>query len=255
MAQLNGRTATAEQLAAVAVANYGHFTTLRVTEGRTRGLDAHLERLADGNRRVFGTRLDGALVRECLRRAVPGRGTVVARVSLVGAPTVREPDVLVTLRAAPEPGRPMRLRTVHTERALPDLKHVGTFAQHYHARAAREAGFDDALFVTSGGHVAETSVGTVGLLDAGGGVVWPQGPALTGTTGQLLTRALRRRAVPVTHRPVPLAEVGRFTAAFVCNAVTLLRPVTGIDDLVLPGHSDALAPLREAYEAIPEHPL
>ncbi|NEE18545.1 branched-chain amino acid aminotransferase, partial [Streptomyces sp. SID7499] len=43
--QVNGRTATTDDLAPLAFAGHAHFTALQVTGGRVRGLDLHLERL------------------------------------------------------------------------------------------------------------------------------------------------------------------------------------------------------------------
>lgn len=264
-AQLNGRPATADQLAAAAVGGYGHFTTLRVTDRRARGLDEHLDRLADGNRRVFGTELDRAFVRDCLRRAVPADGTVIARITLVGSPSTRTPDVLVTSREAADAPTPVRLRTVRADRAIPTLKHVGTFAQHFHARAARQAGFDDALFVTDEGHVSETSVCNVGFVERARGsdiedsdgiaVVWPQAPMLVGVTQTLLARGLERLGVPVRHRRVPLHELEKFHATFVCNAGSLLRPVSAVDDVAFTAEPGSLSLLWQAYEMNPAEPI
>lgn len=271
-AQLNGRPATADQLAAAAVGGYGHFTTLRVTDRRARGLDEHLDRLADGNRRVFDAELDHAFVRACLRRATPAEGTVIARVTSVGPPSTCSPDVLVTVREAANAPTPVRLRTVRADRAIPTIKHVGTFAQHFHARSARNAGYDDALFVTADGYVSETSVCNVGFIEharnrIGGAdgdsgtvgeditVVWPRAPMLTGVTQTLLTRGLERLGVAVEHRRIPLSELGMFRAAFVCNAGSLLRPVTAVDDVTFPVDPESLALLWRAYETNPAEPI
>ena len=45
--RLDGTPATADDLSALALYNYGHFTALRVEHGRVRGLALHLRRLAD----------------------------------------------------------------------------------------------------------------------------------------------------------------------------------------------------------------
>lgn len=253
-AQLNGRPATVEHLAS-AVGGYGHFTTLRVTDGTARGLADHLARLADAHRRVFDADLDTGFVRECLRRAVPARGTVIARITLVGSPFADTADVLVTLREAGGTPAAVRLRTVRALRAMPEIKHTGTFAQHFHARAARRAGFDDALFVTGDGHIGETSVCTIGFLGPEGTVVWPDAPVLPGVTQQLLTRGLAGLGVRVEQRPVPVADVGTFRAAFVANAGSLLRPVSAVDHVALPLDDEWMSLLRRAYDTNPPEPV
>lgn len=69
MAELNGRPVGADELQALALTNYGHFTSMRVEDGRVRGLALHLERLARDCRAVFGAELDTGRVRELARRA------------------------------------------------------------------------------------------------------------------------------------------------------------------------------------------
>ncbi|WP_232212926.1 aminotransferase class IV [Saccharomonospora saliphila] len=255
-AYLNGEPATAERLAAAAVAGYGHFTTMRVADGRVRGLGSHLDRLTHGNRVVFDADLDTGFVRECLRRAVPGSGDVVARVTVVGSPVAvpAEPDVLVTVRESAPAETPVRLRSTRYERPLPEVKHVGTFAQHLHARRARQAGHDDALFVTGDGLVTETSVRTIGFVEHGT-VVWPRGPLLAGVTQHVLDEGLRRAGVPTTHRAVTLDEVPGCDAAFVCNAGEPVRPVAAVDGTPLPDAGSWTETLRRAYASIPSDPL
>src|SRR3546814_7565563 len=59
----------------------------------------------------------------------------------------------------------MRAASFVHERALPHIKHVGTFAQFHLARQARGRGFDDVLFVGSDGRVSEGTVWNVGFWD------------------------------------------------------------------------------------------
>lgn len=60
MMELDGRSVTADELARLALYNYGHFTTMRVDAGRVRGLSLHLRRLVNGRRTVFDAELDPA---------------------------------------------------------------------------------------------------------------------------------------------------------------------------------------------------
>src|SRR3546814_9514949 len=57
-------------------------------------------------------------------------------------------DVIVALTPPREPSpEPMRAASFVHERALPHIKHVGTFSQFHLARQARCRGFHDVLFV------------------------------------------------------------------------------------------------------------
>lgn len=253
--EVNGAAATAEQLASPAVVNYGHFTSMQVRDGRVRGLAAHLDRLTEGTRLLFGSTLDTELVREYLRRAVTGRGAVTARVTVVSlavpagtADGPVEPDVLVAVRPPSEPEGPrVRVRSVRYERVLPEVKHVGTFGLLHHLREARAAGFDDALFTTHDGLVSEASIWNVGFFD-GDSVVWPQAPMLGGTTQLLLERGLSRLGIPSLVRPVPLAEARTLPSAFLCNSGSPARAVASIDAAELTVDPGLVALLTEAYE-------
>lgn len=59
----NGVQANVTQLAALALVNYGHFTTLQVRGAAVRGLKLHLCRLDRATQRLFGSRLDIAALR------------------------------------------------------------------------------------------------------------------------------------------------------------------------------------------------
>ncbi|MBK1788097.1 aminotransferase class IV [Prauserella cavernicola] len=254
---VNGEPGTAEQLAVPAVVNYGHFTSLQVRDGHTRDLDAHLRRLAEGTRELFGSDLDTGLVREYLRQAVTGAGDVTARITLFslsapsGADSPVPPDVLVTLRPPSSAlDTPVRLRSVRYERVLPEVKHVGTFGLLHHLRAAKRAGYDDALFVTAEGIVSEASVWNAGFFD-GETVVWPQAPQLSGTMRLLLDRGLAELGVPTVTRPLSLAEATAQRSAFLCNSGNPGLPVASVDDVELTVDAELTTLLRRACERTP----
>src|SRR5260221_12522974 len=70
--EIDGRDATADQLRAVALDAYGHFTAMQVRDRRARGLGLHLARLDAANRDLFGAGLDPALIRDRIRHALGG---------------------------------------------------------------------------------------------------------------------------------------------------------------------------------------
>ena len=183
--QLNGRPAGVDDLRALALVNYGHFTSLQVRDRAVQGIGLHQQRLAAATRELFGTGLDFATVREQMRKAVIDtpdctlRATVFSRNFDYRNPAGDfAPDVLVSL-SPPSPSRthPLRVKSFPFLRPLPQIKHVGTFPLFHHRRLALEAGFDDALFVTPVDEISEGSVWNVGFwMD--GQVLWPEAPAL-----------------------------------------------------------------------------
>ncbi|WFB10804.1 aminotransferase class IV [Streptomyces sp. LX-29] len=259
MAELNGRPADADALRALGLTNYGHFTTMRVEDGRVRGLELHLERLARDCRTVFGVELDLERVRDYAHRAVAGRGgALVVRVTVfdpdldLGRPAApASPQVLVTHRpAAAWPLPPLRARTVPYVRDTPRVKHVGLFGALYARRTAQLAGFDDALFTGEGELVSEGGTWNAGFVDADGTVVWPDAEVLPGVTQALLQRAGDHRTAPITA-----AEARGMAAAFATNTAFGVRAVSGIDDASLPPDHPVLAALRARYLAHPGEPL
>lgn len=263
-AWIDGRPASAEALRALALVNYGHFTTLQVRAGAAQGLDLHLRRLCEATRELFGHDFDVESLRAQLRRALEASGTadctLRATVFAPGFDPLRgggegvEPQLLVSVSAplAP-PGDPLRVRSIHYLRAAPHIKHLGTFALFHHRRLAVAEGYDDALFVDVRGAVLEGSVWNLGFLD-GDGVVWPQGPALRGITERLLQDGLAAAGVAQETRVVTMDELAGFRAAFACNARGV-RAIGGIDAVDYPVAPDiarlpADALSRQPWQAI-----
>lgn len=252
--ELDGRRVTAEELAALALYNYGHFTTMRVDGGRVRGLSLHLRRLVGDCRTVFDADLDPDAVRRLVRRAC-GDGSTMVRVTVfapeldLGRPArAVEPHVLVTTRPVQDHDLPpLRLRAARHERDEPGVKHVGLFAAIRQRRIAQRSGFDDVLFVDRHGNVSEGATWNIGFFD-GERLVWPAAEYLPGVTMALL-RSLGRAE---STRAVDLASASAMPAAFVTNAAVGVRPVGQIDEITYAGD---VRELREAYLAIPGEDL
>lgn len=222
-----GRPATAELLAAPALVNYGHFSTMQVRGGAVRGFDLHLQRLDQATRILFGSELPAARVRAELRAALEafGSGDASLRASVFApdfdlrhAGAACAPQLLVSLAAPAQPdAAPLRVRSVVFQRELPQIKHAGTFALFHQRRLALQAGFDDALFVDAQGLIGEGSVWNIGFWD-GQGVVWPQAPALRGTQERLLQAGLEALGVAQQVRPLRLDALDGLSGGFACNS-------------------------------------
>lgn len=262
-AELNGRPVEPAEWRALALTNYGHFTTMHVEGGGVRGLDRHLERLNGATAELFGTSLDLAAVRDRMRRIVAGEDTCALRVTVFSRAFQRErpiepsaPDVLVTIAPARSPDRrPLRLRSFTHQRALPHIKHVGTFDLHHHRRLAQSAGFDDALFVGADDAVSEASIWNVGFVDAAGGIVWPNAPALQGVSMQLLQSELENRGDATSSRRVARSDLRHYRSAFVTNSSCPVRPIAAIDDVAFDCGGDVWPMLEKRYAAHPLQPI
>ena len=248
--EINGGPATSDQLAFPAVVNYGHFTAMQVRNGAVRGLGLHLTRLDLATRELFGTSLDGELVRAHIRHALgAGSPDASVRVSVFQPDPGGPPSIMVVVRPAEDPpAGPQRLTAVEYQRPVAHIKHTGTFGQTFHGRAARRAGFDDALLTGAGGVIAEGAITNVGFFD-GSDVIWPDAPSLVGITMQLITTALAGRAVPSRHDTVRVADLPSFRSAFVTNSLGV-APLGQVDDQVLPADPVFIRGVADAYESV-----
>lgn len=262
MMQLDGEPVSIKDLGALALVNYGHFTSMLVDDSRVKGLDLHLARLAQDSRTLFDVELNVDKVRTLARRVAREMAApAVVRVTVfdpnlgLGHPACEaRPRVLVSVR--PVGGHvvvpPMTLQAVRYRRDLPEVKHIGLFGTLYQRRLAQQAGFDDALFVDSDGSVSEGPTWNIGFL-VDGQVVWPDAPCLPGVTMRLLNRALERAGIPVRREPV---AIGRsMQGAFITNAGVGLREVKSIDGSEFGDTALFVDRLREEYDSIEWQPL
>lgn len=260
---LNGSPATADDLRALALANFGHFTSMQVRDGGVQGRALHRQRLEEATLALFGTALDGdnalRLAAQAMERA--GLRDASVRITMFSAgfdyrdpARVVRPDVLVTLSPAASVDKPaLRVKSYPFVRPLPQYKHVGTFPLFHYRRQALADGYDDALFVDPAGQVVEGSIWNLGLWD-GQSVVWPEGPALRGTAERLLQAGLEQRGIRQRSAPIGLADLDVFQAAFACNA-SGLQPVVGIDAVAWGADTALMATLKGALDAVPWEPL
>lgn len=243
------------QLEALALTNYGHFTSMRVDERRVRGLSHHLERLSRDCRRVFDTDLDLDQVRHLLRHALADTPrSIVIRVTVFD-PTLElghpgadaEPRLLVTTRPTTQAPFPaLRLQSTTYRRELPDVKHVGLFGSLRHRRIAQRNGFDDALFTDAEGHICEAATSNIGFID-GDRIVWPHADRLAGVTMRLVSESRDGR---VATAPVTLGQSADVDAVFTTNAATGIRSVSAVNGMQWPADHPVLDILRARYAGI-----
>ncbi|MFD9792153.1 aminotransferase class IV [Streptomyces sp. NPDC059070] len=250
-AEIDGRPADAENLRVPALTGgYGHFTAMQVRGGAVRGLALHLARLDTATRELFGPGLDGERVRALVRGALAGAGRRDAAVRVYVYGPAERPTVMVTVRPpidlSPEP---QSLLSVPYERPAAHLKHLGGFGQAYFRRIAESKGFSEALLTGPGGEIAEGAVTNIAFWD-GSSVVWPDRPALLGTTMALLEAALPAHGTASVRRPVSLGGLGAYSAAFVTNSQGI-APVARIDGTAFAVDSELMGTLWRCFARIP----
>lgn len=247
--EIEGRPPSLEALWSTTLA-FGHFTSMQVRGGRTRGLELHLRRLETANQELFGARLDRDRVRELVRHALADSADASVRVYVFESRD--EPVTMVTVREPAELETPQRLRSAAYQRPDAHLKHLAT-EQGYHSRFARRDGFDDALLTAGDGRISESTTANVAFFDDDG-VVWPDGRFLHGITMQLLERALPEAGVPSRRAPVRLADLPSFRGALVTNARGVAL-VSEIDSLRLATDPARVQAVADVYASLPWDPL
>jgi branched-subunit amino acid aminotransferase/4-amino-4-deoxychorismate lyase len=234
---VDGFPAAEADLRHQALVNYGAYTSFRIESGGVRGLDLHLARLESAAVELFGQAVGHGRLRALMRSALGPRQEAWLRVSLFSDalsnrdPTAEDaPRVMIGVFDPPSAlAGAVRLQLQTYEREAPHLKHVATFGLLRARRAAKAAGFDDALFMSRDGRVSEGSLWNIGFL-SGDTIVWPEAPMLAGVTQTLVSEGLRAHGIAQTTRPVTVADLSHFTAAFLCNSATPAASIVGIGD-------------------------
>lgn len=251
---VDGEYPAVELLARRVTVNYGHFTSMQVRGHGVKGLDLHLARLRSASNQLHDSELDVQRVRGYLKAALAGTENASARVDVFPGAAEVDEHVMVTIsEPEPVPPGPLTLKPVAYQRPVAHIKHAGGFAQIFHQRQARKAGFDDALLVADNGEVSETAIANLGFI-RGGEIIWPAADVLHGITWQLVDRILADRGTTASRRPVRLSEIADFEAVFTANSHGI-TPVSRIGDVEIPLGNETVQMIASLYEAEPFQPI
>lgn len=257
---IDGEPASAADLAHQVLFPYGAFTSFRVEGGGVRGLGLHLARLEASAIELFGEAAGEQRLRERMRAALKGRSDAWLRVSLFSRNVwmretnrVGPPSVMVGVFDPPPPlALSVRLHPQTYQREAAHLKHAATFGLMRGRRLAKQAGFDDALFLNEEGLISEGTVWNIGFI-AGDRIVWPEASMLTGVAQALIERNLSAVGMKGETRPVRLEDLAGFGGAFICNSATPACAVVAIGEQAFSFQSGVIARVAEAWtRSVPE---
>lgn len=230
----------------------GLFETMRAYAGRVFRLESHLERLRAGAERL-GIPLPAGLEQAVLdtvaaNDAAPGGDTAVrltvtrgeAGNGLLPASAEAPPEstALVTARPYhPDPAWYERGITAGIARGRLDehsatagLKSLGYLEAIVAMREAAAAGYQDALFLDSAGHLAEGAASNLFLVVAGELLTPPLAcgilPGITRATVMTLARA---RGLPCREQTLEPAVLGAASEAFLTSSLRELAPLVSVD--------------------------
>ena len=204
----------------------GVFTSLVVTDGRTRGLAAHLDRLAASVARLYAKDLPVSLPAD-LARCLAGRPTGRLRITVrpVGGPLQATVEV-VPLTPPPDA---VTLRPVTVSGGIGAHKYRDRRLLAALTRQARLAPGEQLLLTDDTGELLETDRANLFAV-ADGVLLTPpaDGRLLPGTTRAAIIQAAHDSGIKVGFKPLTLDQLQAASEVFVTNAVAGILPVTAV---------------------------
>lgn len=221
----------------------GVLETILVRDGVAIATEAHLARLADAAAALYGVALPEALPALVRHTALEQGGPCRLRVLL-------DPTGEISLQVAPLPAPgdgTQRLLALVVPGGLGDHKWrdrqlIDALDEH-----AAEVGAVP-LLVDLGGGVLETTRANI-LAWIGGTLVTPplDGRILPGVTRARALESARELGIPVTERPLELAELGTADAILTTGALRGMQPVTTLADRPVPAPDGRLRTLMSQF--------
>jgi len=258
-AEIDGRTATVDDLSPLAFSGFAHFTAMQVRNGRVKGLDLHLARLHSQSIELFGKAMPDELVRGYLRTAIENGPADISLTATMFSrngeftPSGADDDPAILVRTGPAssgPNEPLRLAAVEHQRPLPMIKHVGEATKTHYLRQAVKDGYNDAAFIDAQGHLSEATIWNLAFWD-GETVIWPKAALLPGVTMGIVRRQLHGLNVPQREEVILIDRLGGLGGAAVMNSWTPGIGVSGIASVPLPLSPKFMDILHSAYAQEP----
>ena len=137
----------------------------------------------------------------------------------------------------------------HGERALPNVKSFNTLVPGLARKAAVAAGVHDALMVDRAGNITEGSNCNVFAVVDAQLVAPPADAILAGTVMERVIRLADELGIPVSRRPLPLAEVPDWQEAFLTSTRRGVLPINRVGEHRLGEPGPITRRLHEAYVA------
>ncbi len=202
----------------------GLLETLLVREGVAVDLSAHLDRLGHSALELYGAHVDRAPLEHAVRRAAAGRAGA-GRLRVTWSPLDHRAHVEGHEIDQPRL-EPRTLAVVELSGGLGDHKWTD---RRLVDRFRAEAGTDDVLMVDDGGRLMECGTANVFVVLEGEVVTPPlDGRILPGVVRGQVLDLLRRRGIPVSERPVALAELAQARELFTTSSIRGVQPVVAV---------------------------
>ena len=256
------------------VRGYGVFDVLRTYNRTPFALRRHLERLERSAQQInlpLPASVEGLeqIVQETLAHnaGVQPESDVTIRLIVTGGASAGFllPDGPSSLLILLAPVRSMpaqhytdgaTLITANIPRFLPSVKSINYIGAILGQQRARAAGAVEALYCTASGVISECTTANFFVVKDGQ-LITPDQDILAGITRNI-TLELADDIMPVTLRPLHLAELHGVDEAFITSTTKEIMPVVRVDDIPIGGgrpgpYTQRLAALFQAYSHQPSN--
>lgn len=222
----------------------GVFDTSLVLGGRMVWRQAHIDRLV-ASALVLGFAVEPARIEAAIDAVLVGVREGALRITCTRGPGPRglappadpRPTLLASVAplAATTMFAPMTLQVTAIRRnetsPASRLKSLGYLDAVLACGAARKAGYDDALFLDTRGHIACTSIGNVFALAGDTLVTPPLGDGVVaGTMRGILLRGCGAIGLKALEASLTLDDLLRADCVFVTNSLRLVAPVKSVGE-------------------------
>lgn len=177
-------------------------------------------------------------------------------VPVISVAALAPADVASPANAAPGADRGLRLRSATAPKSAalglpPGLKVAASYTVGIRERfTARRAGFDDVVFRTLSGDLAEGTTTSVIVVSGATIVVPPLDLVLDGITRRITVDVARNAGLHVQVRPVPWEEVQAADELFVTSTTRLLVPVAELDGRPYPDPGPVTKAIRADLDRV-----
>lgn len=248
---------------AVALYPFGVFTSFVAVDGAVLGWQRHVDRLAVGTAELWDHQLDRDQLADVTRSHLgqQGRSSASVRISIYPRTfSLASPDqadgcmILISSSSTSLPFRvssTFAVTAVQYTRTLPHLKSTGLFTLIHLRRAARLAGFDDAL-LASGERVLEGTTWSV-VVWRQGRVITPNADVLPSVTVEKLGVVARDLGWTFEYGDVQMSDLLAADLVLAVNVNSPVRAISRIDGDDIRVDSRLLADIAAVYnELAPE---
>lgn len=264
-AYLSGKFVSVDEiLAPLSLYAYGAFTTLKYSPDGLFFLDKHLERLKynckelmiryPGDEQI----IDG--IKETINKNACRNKDAIIRVTLFpehinwhNPQFIKDTpsSILVTSREMYYLPQNYKLKTVNLTRHMPHLKTVNYTVNLIAKAEAKEAGFNDALFVGRDGNVTEGTAWNIFFIKDGKVYTPPtESGLLEGITRGAIIQICKKLNIELLAENINISELNTFEAAFITNATQGPHPVMQLDQANYDIFNPVLIKMKEEYNTI-----